>query len=91
MYEQENEQALNNLGNAGSTDYVHARNTLCINPSPQQNQQFDQLAHRGLIRKYNTNVNPRLLVVEHDTADRAQFEQCIRNCNYGNYTIEYSD
>ena len=87
-YDQQNENALDALGDSGAINYVHARSTLCINPTPEQNARFDALAHRGLIRK---NKKPRKrLVVDHGTADRSQFEDCIEDCNYGNYKIEYT-
>lgn len=90
MYEAHNKQALDALGSEGSANYLHARTTLAIKPDAQMAARFDAQAHRGLIRKYNNKYHSKLLVVDHGTADRAQFEQCLRDCGYGSWTIEYT-
>jgi hypothetical protein len=92
MYEDHNKAALDALGESGALPYVHARNTLAIGPTPQMESGFDASAHRGLIRKYNTKANPRLLVVDHGNADRLQFTDCIRNIEgYQNFKIQFTD
>ncbi len=89
-YERQNKQALDDLGKTGAVTYVHARHTLVINPGRRDDDRFDRLAHRGLIRKYDTKANSRLLVVDHAGSDRSEFEDCIRDCGYGKYTVEYT-
>lgn len=90
MYEDHNKQVLDALGSTGSIGYVHARSTLAIDPTAEMAQKFDARAHRGLIRKYDNKNHKRLLVVDHGTADRFEFEQCIRDCGYGKWTVDYT-
>lgn len=90
MYEAHNKQALDALGREGSVSYIHARTTLAVDPDAQMAGRFDAQAHRGLIRKYNNKYNTKLLVADHGPTDRAQFEQCLQDCGYGSWKIQYT-
>jgi hypothetical protein len=90
MYEQHNKEKLDGIAKNGSINYVHARNTLAIDPTPEMEQRFDERAHRGLIRKYNNDENGKVLYVDHGTADRLQFQECIAACGYDKWRVEYT-
>lgn len=91
MFDPHNKQVLDALGSEGVIPYVHARNVLAVAPTPQMAAIFDSRAHRGLIRKYDNKANKRMIVADHGTADRFEFETAIHRLRgYEKWNVTYT-